>query len=156
MESIEKKNNIELIRGLGLVTTISVVVGAVIGSGIFKKPSVMAQYLGSPELMLAIWVVAGALTLFGALTNSEIASFISETGGQYKFFEAMYGKFFAWLYGWAMFVVVQTGSIASISYIFSDYAQFFVKLPRFADNLEHSFRYISHSLATFILWTILV
>ncbi|MFN3781565.1 MAG: hypothetical protein ACK4SO_05270, partial [Candidatus Kapaibacteriota bacterium] len=79
MDNIEKKNNTELIRGLGLVTTISVVVGAVIGSGIFKKPSVMAQYLGSPELMLAIWVVAGAITLFGALTNSEIASFISET-----------------------------------------------------------------------------
>ncbi len=140
MDSIEKKNNAGLIRGLGLVTTISVVVGAVIGSGIFKKPSVMAQYLGSPELMLAIWVVAGTVTLFGALTNSEIASFISETGGQYKFFEAMYGKFFAWLYGWAMFVVVQTGSIASISYIFSDYAQFFVKFPRFAENVEHSFK----------------
>ncbi len=141
--SVKNESNIknsELIRGLGLTTTVAVVVGAVIGSGIFKKPTVMALHLGSPELMVGIWVVAGIITLFGALTNAEIASFISETGGQYKFFEAMYGRFFAWLYGWAMFIVVQTGSIASISYIFSDYAQFFVKLPRFEAHLEESFR----------------
>jgi APA family basic amino acid/polyamine antiporter len=135
-----EKNNNELIRGLGLVTTVAVVVGAVIGSGIFKKPSIMAQVLGSPELVLFVWVFAGAITLIGALTNAEIASFITETGGQYKFFEAMYGKFFAWLYGWAMFIVVQTGSIASISYIFSEYAQYFFKLPHFNAHFEQSVR----------------
>jgi hypothetical protein len=100
-----KNNNEELVRGLGLVTTVAIVVGAVIGSGIFKKPTVMSQSLGSPELILLIWVIAGVITLFGALTNAEIASFISETGGQYKFFEAMYGQFFAWLYGWSMFIL---------------------------------------------------
>lgn len=135
-----KNNNEELVRGLGLVTTVAIVVGAVIGSGIFKKPTVMAQSLGSPELILLIWVIAGVITLFGALTNAEIASFISETGGQYKFFEAMYGQFFAWLYGWSMFIVVQCGSIASISYIFSDYFQFFVKLPHFSQEIEKSVR----------------
>lgn len=135
-----KNNNEELVRGLGLVTTVAIVVGAVIGSGIFKKPTVMAQSLGSPELILLIWVIAGVITLFGALTNAEIASFISETGGQYKFFEAMYGQFFAWLYGWSMFIVVQCGSIASISYIFSDYFQFFIKLPHFSQEIEKSVR----------------
>ena len=135
-----KNNNEELVRGLGLVTTVAIVVGAVIGSGIFKKPTVMAQSLGSPELILLIWVIAGVITLFGALTNAEIASFISETGGQYKFFEAMYGQFFAWLYGWSMFIVVQCGSIASIYYIFSDYFQFFVKLPHFSQEIEKSVR----------------
>jgi APA family basic amino acid/polyamine antiporter len=135
-----KNNNEELVRGLGLVTTVAIVVGAVIGSGIFKKPTVMAQSLGSPELILLIWVIAGVITFFGALTNAEIASFISETGGQYKFFEAMYGQFFAWLYGWSMFIVVQCGSIASISYIFSDYFQFFVKLPHFSQEIEKSVR----------------
>lgn len=135
-----KNNNEELVRGLGLVTTVAIVVGAVIGSGIFKKPTVMAQSLGSPELILLIWVIAGVITLFGSLTNAEIASFISETGGQYKFFEAMYGQFFAWLYGWSMFIVVQCGSIASISYIFSDYFQFFVKLPHFSQEIEKSVR----------------
>ncbi len=129
----------ELIRGLGLITTVAVVVGAVIGSGIFKKPSVMAQHLGSPELILLVWTVAGLITLFGALTNAEVAGIISETGGQYKFFEAMYGKFFAWLYGWAMFIVVQSGSIASISYIFSDYAQYFIKFPSFPKEIENAY-----------------
>ncbi len=132
-------NKEELIRGLGLITTVAIVVGAVIGSGIFKKPTVMAQSLGSPELILVVWVIAGIITLIGALTNAEIASFISETGGQYKFFEAMYGNFFAWLYGWSMFIVVQCGSIASISYIFSDYFQYFIKLPHFSQEIERSF-----------------
>ena len=135
-------NNEGLVRGLGLVTTVAIVVGAVIGSGIFKKPTVMAQSLGSPELVLLIWIIAGIITLFGALTNAEIASFIAETGGQYKFFEAMYGEFFAWLYGWSMFIVVQCGSIASISYVFSDYFQFFIKLPDFSQDIEQSVRIV--------------
>lgn len=132
----QKDGSYELIRGLGFVTTVAIVVGAVIGSGIFKKPSVMANQLGSPELVLVVWVLAGIVTLFGALSNAEVASIISETGGQYKFFETMYGQFFAWLYGWAMFIVVQSGSIASISYIFSEYFQFFFPLPHFPSAIE--------------------
>ncbi len=136
---MENNNQNKLIRGLGFVTTIGVVVGAVIGSGIFKKPSVMSQHLGSPELVLLVWIVAGIVTLFGALTNAEVAGLIPKTGGQYKFFEVMYGKFFAWLYGWAMFIVVQSGSIASISYIFSEYSQFFIKLPHFSQEIATKF-----------------
>lgn len=135
----QNSGSYELIRGLGYVTTVAIVVGAVVGSGIFKKPSVMAKELGSPELVLVVWVVAGLVTLFGALSNAEIASIISETGGQYKFFEAMYGSFFAWLYGWAMFIVVQSGSIASISYIFAEYSQFFFHLPHFPTEIEKGF-----------------
>lgn len=78
----------------------------------------MALQLGSPELLLGVWVLAGVLTLFGALTNAEVAGMISETGGQYVFFQKMYGDFIAYLYGWSMFSVVQTASIASITYIF--------------------------------------
>ena len=104
----------EFLPSLGLITTISIVVGGVIGSGIFKKPAIMALQLGSPELLLGIWVLAGVLTLFGALTNAEVAGMISETGGQYVFFQKMYGDFIAYLYGWSMFSVVQTASIASI------------------------------------------
>lgn len=132
----KKDGSYDLRRGLGFVTTVAIVVGAVIGSGIFKKPSVMASQLGSPEFVLLVWSFAGIITLFGALSNAEVASIISETGGQYKYFEAMYGKFFAWLYGWAMFIVVQSGSIASISYVFSEYSQFFVQLPHFSPEIE--------------------
>ena len=113
---------------LGLFTTVSIVVGAVIGSGIFKKPALMASQLGSPELLILVWVLAGVITLFGALSNAEVASMISATGGQYVFFEKMYGKFFSFLYGWSIFAVIQTGSIASITYIFGEYSQFFEPL----------------------------
>src|SRR5512139_3912159 len=99
---------IGLIPSLGLFTTIMLVVGGVIGSGIFRKPGVMAGQVDSPGLLLGVWVLAGVLTLFGALTNAEIASMIPETGGQYVYLERMYGPFFAFLYGWATFAVMQS------------------------------------------------
>ncbi|MFA6571666.1 MAG: amino acid permease, partial [Bacteroidota bacterium] len=126
----------ELKPRLGLFITMAIVIGAVIGSGIFKKPALMAGQLGSPELLLLVWLVAGIVTLFGALTNAEVAGMISATGGQYVFFRKMYGEFVAFLYGWAMFAVIQTGSIASITYIFSEYSQYFVHLPRFSAGIE--------------------
>lgn len=134
-QNFEDKNK-GLIPQLGLYTTIAIVVGAVIGSGIFKKPALMAEQLGSPELMLAVWVVAGIVTLFGALTNAEIAGMITATGGQYVFFDKMYGKFVAYLYGWAIFAVIQTGSIASITYVFAEYTEYFFVLPRLDPILE--------------------
>ena len=121
---------------LGLITTVSIVVGGVIGSGIFKKPAIMASQLGSPEWLLFIWVLAGMLTLFGALTNAEIASMIPKTGGQYEFFRTMYGEFIAYLYGWSMFSVVQTASIASITFIFADSVHSLIPLPRLSPDLE--------------------
>ncbi|GAB1371621.1 amino acid permease [Candidatus Kapaibacterium sp.] len=132
-----KSNN--LLPQLGLFTTIAIVVGAVIGSGIFKKPAVMAGYLGSPELLLGIWVLAGVLTLFGALSNAEVAGLITETGGQYVFFDKMYGNLTSYLYGWAILSVIQTGSIASITYVFAEYTEYFFKLPRFSPDIENSY-----------------
>jgi APA family basic amino acid/polyamine antiporter len=134
-----KDNNKQMIPQLGLYTTIAIVVGAVIGSGIFKKPAFIAEQLGSPEWMLLIWVIAGVLTLFGALTNSEVAGMITETGGQYIYRQRMYGELTAYLYGWAIFAVIQTGSIASITYVFSEYTQYFFVLPRFSADIEQSF-----------------
>jgi APA family basic amino acid/polyamine antiporter len=124
-----------LLPSLGLFTTVMMVVGGVIGSGIFRKPGVMAAQLGSPELLLGVWVLAGVLTLFGALTNAEIAGMIPETGGQYIYFERMYGPFFAFLYGWAVFVVMQCGSIAAVAYVFAEYATQFVTLPEFSASV---------------------
>lgn len=132
-------NTPKLKSELGLFTTIAIVIGAVIGSGIFKKPSLMANQVGSAEILILIWIIAGIITLFGALTNAEVAGLIPETGGQYIYFEKMYGEFVAFLYGWAIFIVIQTGSIASISYVFSDYFQYFIKLPRFSAIVENSF-----------------
>ena len=136
MSNSTASEKVGLLPALGLFTTISIVVGAVIGSGIFKKSAPMAMQLGSPELLIGVWVLAGILTLFGALTNAEVAGMISATGGQYIFFQEMYGKFSAYLYGWAMFAVVQTGSIASITYIFSESANQFFSLPHLSAATE--------------------
>ena len=128
----------ELKRSLGLNTTIAIVVGGVIGSGIFMKPALMGSQLGSPLLLLSVWVVAGIITLFGALSNAEVAAMFPETGGQYVFFKKMYGDAFAFLYGWAAFAVFNTAGNASIAYVFSTYANVLLPLPRFSAEIEHS------------------
>lgn len=128
----------ELKRSLGLNTTIAIVVGGVIGSGIFMKPALMGSQLGSPVLLLSVWVVAGIITLFGALSNAEVAAMFPETGGQYVFFKKMYGDAFAFLYGWAAFAVFNTAGNASIAYVFSTYANVLYPLPRFSAAIEHS------------------
>ena len=121
---------------LGLWTSIALVVGGIIGSGIFMKPAVMASQLGSPEMLILIWVVAGVITLFGALSNAEVAAMIPETGGQFVFFKYMYGDFVAFLYGWAAFAVFNTAGVAAIAYVLGTYVEYFVTLPRFAPETE--------------------
>lgn len=118
-----------LLPTLGLFSTVMVVVGGVIGSGIFRKSGVMVEQLGSAELLLLVWLLAGVITLFGALTNAEISGLIPETGGQYVYFERMYGPFAAFLYGWAAFVVIQTGSVAALAYVFAEYFTQLFPLP---------------------------
>ena len=126
-------------RTLSLQTTIAIVIGGIIGSGIFMKPSVMAAQVGSPWLLLTVWVVAGIITLFGALSNAEVATMFPETGGQFVFFQKMYGSFFSFIYGWAAFAVFNTAGNASIAYVCSEYANFFLHLPRFDAATEQSF-----------------
>lgn len=129
-----------LLPRLGLFTTTMIVVGAVIGSGIFRTPGGMAGELGSPEMLLGVWILAGLITLLGALSNAEVASMIPETGGQYIYFENMYGPFPAYLYGWSVFAVIQTGSIAAIAYVFAEYAvRFFGLSPLGVDPETFSF-----------------
>jgi len=81
----------ELKRSLSANTTIALVIGGIIGSGIFMKPALMSAQVGSPWLMLSAWVVAGIVTLFGALSNAELACMFPETGGQYVFFKKCMG-----------------------------------------------------------------
>lgn len=127
----------QVVPRLGYYTSLMIVVGAVIGSGIFKKPALMAQQLGSAEWLIAVWVITGVVTLFGALTNAEVAGMINVTGGQYVFFQKMYGKLTAYLYGWGVFAVIQTGSIAAIAYIFAQYLGYFIPMPHLAPAWEH-------------------
>ena len=128
-----------LTRKLNLWTAVSIVAGSVIGASIFMKPAIMAGQLGSPLLLTFVWIFAGVISMMGAAINAEIGAMLPVTGGQYMFFQKMYGDFFAYLYGWACFAVINTASIASIAYVFAQYAEYFFELPRFSSAIEHSF-----------------
>ena len=132
----------QLERKLGLWACVSIVAGAVIGSSIFMKPATMAAQTGSPVILLAVWVVAGIISLFGGMINAEIGCVLPKTGGQYVYFRHMYGDFFAFLYGWAGFIVINTASIAAIAFVFAQYAEYFHPLPRFPENIEQSVRWV--------------
>ncbi len=107
-----------LSRKLGVFTATMVVVGSMIGSGVFKKITPMAITLQSSKLILLSWLLAGLVTILGALSVASISKITSEAGGQYQYLKISYGKFFSFLYGWSGFTVIQSASIASIAYVF--------------------------------------
>ncbi len=125
-----------LTRRLGFTSAFSVVVGSVIGSGIFLTPQHIASTLRVPGTMILVWIVTGLLTLAGALTNAEISSAITDAGGQYVFFRVLFNDLIAFLYGWTAFIVYQTGSIAAVAVAFARYLGFFVPLPHLSPPLE--------------------
>lgn len=125
-----------LARRLTLTNAIMVVIGSVIGSGIFLTPQNVAANIDVPGLMIAVWILTGLLTLAGALTNAEVASLVPEAGGQYVFFRVTFGQLTAFLYGWTTFIVYQTGSIAAIAVAFAKYLGYFVDLPNFGSEIE--------------------
>lgn len=123
-------------RTLGLLTAIMLVMGLIIGSGIFLTPKDIAATVQVPGLMIFVWVISGLLSLAGALTNAEIASEITDTGGQYVYFRVLYKEWMAFLYCWTSFSVYQTASIAAIAVAFAQYFEFFVTLPHLSPQLE--------------------
>lgn len=108
-------------RALGIYATTSIVIGSVVGSGIFSSPSGMARDLPSAPLLLGVWLFTGILTLFGALTQCELVGQMPKTGGLYEYFHEIYGEQIGFLYGWANFMIAGSGAIAAISYIFANY-----------------------------------
>src|SRR5438309_2872774 len=113
-------------RVLGLWSAISIVIGTVIGSGVFLVPSTMIRYVGSVEKLFIVWIVAGLLSLFGALTYAELAAAMPEAGGEYVYLSAAYGPFWGFLYGWTQFWVAKSGSIATLAAGFYTYLTAFV------------------------------
>lgn len=105
----------QLIRGLTLTDTTALVIGTVIGSGIFIKTAIMTQEAGSPLVVLLAWVAAGILSLAGALTYAELGALLPHAGGEYVYLRKAYGEVAAFFYGWMRFVVGSTGSIAIIA-----------------------------------------
>jgi len=105
----------ELVRGLSLSATTSLVVGTIIGTGVFLKSARMAQAVGTPTLVLLAWVAAGFLSLAGALSYAELGAMLPAAGGEYVYLRAAYGDLPAFLFGWMRLVVGSTGSLASFA-----------------------------------------
>ena len=133
-----------LSRQLGVFTATMVVVGSMIGSGVFKKITPMAITLQSSRLILLSWLLAGIVTILGALSVASISRVTIEAGGQYQYLKISYGKFFAFLYGWGGFTVIQSASIASIAYVFGQSINNVFPLPHLPAYYEsiHFFGFI--------------
>jgi APA family basic amino acid/polyamine antiporter len=116
----------KFIRGLDLTSATSIVVGSMIGSGIFIAPALMAGYIKSPGIIILLWVVGGLFTLLGGLSYGEMAASMPKAGGQYVFLREAYSPLLAFLYGWTLFLVIQTGFIAAVGVAFAKYLGVFV------------------------------
>ena len=110
----------QLQRRLGLVSAISITVGAVIGSGIFLKPLSVAQALPSEAWIHVMWIGLGLVCLFGAFAYAELGAMFPEAGGQYAFLREGWGRMVAFLYGWTFFWVINAGTIAALALGFAE------------------------------------
>jgi APA family basic amino acid/polyamine antiporter len=125
-----------LVRTLGLGYVVIFVVANIIGSGVYKKIAPMAFELHSSIWIIMAWIVAGIITIFGALSNAEIAGLLADTGGDFVYFKKIYNRFFAFLYGWSLFAVIQTATISSLAYVFAQSLNSIVPLPEIFSSLQ--------------------
>lgn len=109
----------KLIRGLGLIAAISVIIGNVIGTGVFLKARVMTCNVGSPTWVIIAWIAAGLLSLAGALTYAELTAMKPHAGGPYVFLRDSYGRLSSFLFGWMQMFVARTGAQASVAVVFA-------------------------------------
>ncbi len=126
----------DLKPAIGLYSTTAIVIGAVIGSGIFVSPAGMARSSSSGLALLGVWIVAGALTFIGALTQCELCSSMPRTGGLYIYLKEAFGESVGFFYGWANFMIAGSGAIAAISFIFAGYFSEFFPLWRAPPELQ--------------------
>ena len=129
MNKYADRSKIPLKRVIGLPTSILIVAGIMIGSGVFKKIAPMSQSLMSEPYILLAWASAGLITILGAFTYSGLASMTNETGGLYEYLRLIYGDFTAFLLGWTYFVIVGSGSIAALAFVFAQSADAIVHFP---------------------------
>ncbi|MES2538175.1 MAG: amino acid permease [Pseudomonadota bacterium] len=115
---------------IGVRAAIALIVGVVIGAGIFKAPSMVASMTGDAGWMFAAWVLGGVMSLIGALCYAELATAYSSTGGDYHFLRRAYGSSVSFLFAWARFSVIATGSIALLGFVFGDYLNQVLPLTR--------------------------
>ncbi len=117
-----------LLRRLNTFDMTMIVIGSVIGAGIFMTPASIARELPSPLLIVSVWVLGGVTALCGALTYAELGGMMPDAGGVYVYLARAYGGLWGFLYGWAYFVVVNTGGLAAIALVYASYLGYFVHL----------------------------
>lgn len=122
-------------KTLSVVDAIAIIVGIVIGAGIFKTSSIVAGTAGSKTAFLLLWPLGGAMSLVGALCYAELASAYPSQGGDYLYFRLSFGKWVAFLFGWARLTVIQTGSIVILAFVFGDYASQLFPLGPYASAI---------------------
>ncbi|MGE5107326.1 MAG: amino acid permease, partial [Sphingobacteriales bacterium] len=128
----------QLAKTIGLWSATTIVIGSIIGSNIFMKPATMAAQLGSPYMIIIVWLVAGIVSMFGAMAYAELGTMFPETGGQYVYLRYAFGDFIAYLYGWGSIAVINTAAIAAAGFVCASYAGYFIPLPHFSIATEHS------------------
>jgi APA family basic amino acid/polyamine antiporter len=130
-------NQRNLVRTLGMGYVVIFVVANIIGSGVYKKIAPMASELHSSIWILMAWVVGGIITLFGALSNAEVAGLLADTGGEFIYLKKIYNRFFSFIYGWSLFTVIQTATISSLAYVFAQSLNSIVPIPDIFISLQH-------------------
>src|SRR6478672_4523908 len=111
----------ELVKGLGLTSATMLVMGSMIGSGIFIVSAEISREVSSPALLIGAWLVTGFLTIVGALCYGELAAMMPRAGGQYVYLRESLGPLWGFLYGWTLFLVIQTGTIAAVGVAFGKF-----------------------------------
>jgi basic amino acid/polyamine antiporter, APA family len=115
----------ELVKGLGLTSATMLVMGSMIGSGIFIVSAEISREVTSPALLIGAWLITGFLTIVGALTYGELAAMMPRAGGQYVYLRESLGPLWGFLYGWTLFLVIQTGTIAAVGVAFGKFLGIF-------------------------------
>lgn len=120
---------------LAFVDAVAIIVGIVIGAGIFETPALVAANAGSEVVVMLVWLLGGAMSLIGALCYAELATAYPHAGGNYYYLRRAFGNSIAFLFAWARMIVIQTGSIALLAFVFGDYASQLLGLGRYSASL---------------------
>jgi APA family basic amino acid/polyamine antiporter len=120
-----KTQDQELVKGLGLTSATTLVMGSMIGSGIFIVSAEISRLVDSPALLIAAWLITGFMTVTGALAYGELAALMPRAGGQYVYLRESLGPLWGFLYGWTLFLVIQTGTIAAVGVAFGKFLGYF-------------------------------
>src|SRR6267154_2615405 len=122
---LHSRQDKELVKGLGLTSATMLVMGSMIGSGIFIVSAEISREVDSPALLIGAWLVTGFLTIVGALSYGELAAMMPRAGGQYVYLREALGPLWGFLYGWTLFLVIQTGTIAAVGVAFGKFLGYF-------------------------------